>query len=104
MSSEQEESGEARGLSESKRKLLEQRLRGRSRKVQPEKTDLIPRVSEEAELFASPGQRWIYLAQSSAPHSAGFHISSSFEVSGELDCEVLEFAINEVGQRHSILR
>lgn len=92
-----------KGLSASKRKLLEQRLRGKSGPA-GSVPETIPVIPVEGPRPAAPGQQWIFVAQESVPASAGFNISSSFEVRGEIDPDRLESCLNAVVQRHEVLK
>src|SRR5687768_10729009 len=91
------------GLSDSKRRLLEQRLRQKPAASRPPE-DAIPRRTRSGARRASGGERWIFLAHQSNPSSASFNITSSFRVRAGLDLALLERSVNRVVARHEILR
>jgi amino acid adenylation domain-containing protein len=88
-------------LSDAKRRLIEQRLRGGRVPV----TLPPPAARADADRrLASPSERWIFLAHQSSVTPESFNITSSFRVAGLLDLSLLERAINRVVARHEILR
>ena len=90
-------------LSATKRRLLEQRLRGQKAGL-PDRPAGIPRCDPDMPLLASPGQQWIFVAQKSMPSAGGLTLTSSFEIEGPLDLDGLERAIRQVVARHEVLR
>ena len=90
------------GLSEAKRRLIEQRLSGRPAVSAPEPT--IPKRSTEREVPLSPFQRGIWLLQQVSPASAAYNLNSAFEVEGSLDLGLLQRSLNRLGEVQPILR
>ena len=92
-------------LSEAKRKLLEQRLKGRIKSTRKERDpDALQPKPAEAPLLASVGQERIWLLHQMDPSSANGNISNSFYIEGaKIDLERLEASVNAVLDRHHVL-
>ena len=90
-------------LSESKRRLVEQRLQGKARAAVP-RIDGIPPSSRKGPALASVGQQWMYLAHQAAPHAAALNVTSSFRAKGTLDVDLVQKCVNHVVARHDVLR
>ena len=90
-------------LSESKRRLIEQRLQGKARAAVP-RIDGIPPSSRKGPALASVGQQWMFLAHQAAPHAAALNVTSSFRAKGTLDVDLVQTCVNRVVARHDILR
>ena len=91
-------------LSETKRILLEERLKGKIGPVSKNKNRIEKRPGS-ASSIATLGQRRIWLLHQIDPKSPNYNISSSFYLAGpKLDLEVLEKSVNQVIFRHEILR
>lgn len=73
---------------------------------QTEQTTLtrIPYAPAAACYEMSRAQRRLWLANSLAEEKTAFNISGAFEISGDLDADVLEQAIGDTFVRHEILR
>ena len=88
-------------LSESKRRLLEYRLRGagaaRTRGNELEPPPSGPRPPSLAE-------QWLFLAHRAEPDAPAFNVTSSFRVSGTVDLPRFERAIRTLVGRHETLR
>ena len=93
----------AGSLSEAKRKLLEQRLKGKARTGSAAETRLAKRPSSAPRL-ASLGQRRIWFLHQLDPGSPSYNITSSFWVDSELDLGRLGRSIAGVVERHETLR
>jgi len=91
-------------LSDSQRKLLEQRLRGKAKERSHEPPEPETGPGDVDSTLASLGQEGVFAAHQADPTSPAFNITSSFEVVGPLDLERLETAVRQVVARHEILR
>ena len=87
-------------LSESKRRLLEQRLRGGG--ATPNRDELAR--PQRGERPASPAERWLFLAHQAENGAPAFNSIGSFRVSGALDLPRFERAVRALVARHETLR
>ncbi|MFI9557432.1 amino acid adenylation domain-containing protein [Nonomuraea endophytica] len=87
-------------LSDTKRALLEQRLRRRS----PGKSAGIPRREPGAEIPLSYAQEGLWFMEQFAPGTAAYTIPFVLRLRGGLDGERLHQALETVASRHEILR
>jgi amino acid adenylation domain-containing protein len=88
-------------LSEAKRRLIEQRLRGLpSEQVE---APTIPRLPADHQAPLSPAQHGIWLLHRVDPASAAYNLGAAYWVEGALDLEILERSLDYVAHRHEIL-
>ena len=90
-------------LSESKRILLEQRLK-RVRGAVSNKSEALTQRPPGKPTVASLGQQRIWLLHQLDLTSPSCSITNSFHIKGEVDLNCLERSINLVIQRHEVLR
>ncbi|MEO0558814.1 MAG: amino acid adenylation domain-containing protein [Bacteroidota bacterium] len=93
-------SGQRAGLSDAKRALLEQRLRGRQ-STAPD--GIKPRPSDVPAVL-SPGQERLWVLHQLDPESPAYTMVQAVRVTGALDAQQLESALSRVVERHDILR
>ena len=89
-------------LSEAKRALLEQRLRGNSAGAPPPVT--IPRRPRHDSAVLSFAQQRLWFLDQLEPGSPFYSIPVAFHLRGPLDAGALEQSLNAVVQRHEVLR
>ena len=87
-------------LSDAKRALLEQRLRGRA----GADNLLIARRQPDDETILSPGQRRLWFLHQVAPESAAYTMFDARLIAGPLDAAAIEQSIAGLVRRHEILR
>jgi amino acid adenylation domain-containing protein len=87
-------------LSDAKRALLEQRLRGRA----VADSLLIPRRQPDDEAVLSPGQRRLWFLHQLARESAAYTMFDARLIRGPLDATAIEQGIAALVRRHEILR
>ena len=87
------------GLSAAKQALLRARLR---QSAQPQ-DDVIPRRSLQQAPLSFAQQRLWFLDQFD-PHSCAYNVARVFRLRGTLNTEVLQRALNQILQRHEVLR
>ncbi len=90
------------GLSEAKRKLLEQRLAGVA--AGGRRPLGIPKRPEPGPVLLAPGQEGLWLLRRLHPDSPRYNVTSSFRVEGTLDTDLLGRCATRVAARHEILR
>ncbi|HEX2254138.1 MAG TPA: amino acid adenylation domain-containing protein, partial [Thermoanaerobaculia bacterium] len=89
-------------LSEAKRRLLEQRLRGRGAAAP---AAAIPRRPDpRAPAPLSFGQQRLWFLDRLYPGSAAYNLPKVIRVEGDLDAALLERVLGEIVRRHEILR
>ncbi len=89
------------GLSEAKRRLLEQRLRGRGRPG----ADRIPRRPDPtAPAPLSFAQRRLWFLDRLYPGAAAYNLPKVIRAEGDLDVPLLERVLGEIVARHEVLR
>ena len=103
MSADGSATGLPEGLPDAKRRLIEQRLRGKARAAGQRVGD-IPISTRQGPSLASVGQQWMFLAHQAAPDAAALNVTSSFRVRGTLDLSLLEQCVRRVAVRHDALR
>src|ERR1700730_722031 len=89
-------------LSPAKRALLEQRLRGVSDSSQV--TRSIPRRPQQAHVPLSFAQQRLWFLEQLQPGNLSYSVSRHVRISGDVDCQALERALNAVVERHESLR
>ena len=90
------------GLSEAKRKLIQQRLRGLGKAESVARSIAARPADKPARL--SPSQRGIWNLHQVDPLSAAYNINAAYWVQGSLDLDNLEESLDLVANRHQILR
>jgi amino acid adenylation domain-containing protein len=89
-------------LSPAKRALLEQRLRGVSDSSQV--TRSIPRRPQQVPVPLSFAQQRLWFLDQLLPGNSSYSVSRHVRISGAIDCQALERALNAVVERHESLR
>src|SRR6266404_1995059 len=89
-------------LSQAKRALLEQRLRGVSDSSQVSRS--IPRRPQQALVPLSFAQQRLWFLDQLQPGNSSYSVSRHVRISGDLDSQALERALNGVVERHESLR
>ena len=90
-------------LSEDRRILLEQRLKGVQSSVSQQSETFI-RCPSDTTFLASIGQQRIWLLHQLDPESPDCTITNSFFIKGAINFDCLERSVNSVVQRHEITR
>ena len=88
-------------LSDAKKRLLEQRLRGAA--SDHPAVPAIPRQPAGTSQPLSPAQRGIWLIHQVEPDSAAYNLSSAYWVEGDIDLGLLQDCFHRLTQRHQIL-
>ncbi len=91
-------------LSDAKRLLLEKRMKREASPSNRKAVNTIGSKPTNAPDLATAGQTQIWLQNQTAPESPSNNIVSSFIVKGELNFELLEKSVNQVIERHKILK
>jgi natural product biosynthesis luciferase-like monooxygenase protein/amino acid adenylation domain-containing protein len=73
-------------------------------KMDREILEEIPQVEEKEYYLASSGQRRMYAVNQSVESLLGYNETNVFALGGEVNPEILEKSINEIVDRHEILR
>src|SRR5687767_12974132 len=89
------------GLSDSKKLLLEQRLRGVRQQA---RTPAIPRRTDPKRAPLSFAQQRLWFLDQLEPHSPMYNMPTPVRMRGPLDFPSLERAVNAVVARHEMLR
>src|SRR5688572_848396 len=87
-------------LSDSKRRLLEQRLRGAAKAEPRDPGAQLPSGRRPA----SPAEEWLFLAHRAQTPAPVFNRISSYRVSGQLDLPSLGRSVGTLIARHETLR
>ncbi|MCO5183624.1 MAG: amino acid adenylation domain-containing protein [Anaerolineae bacterium] len=88
-------------LSAAKQALLAQRLRGKQAATIQ---SAIGRKSAEAPSLASYGQQRLWYLHQLAPESPAYNMHSAARLTGPLDVDALQHALDDLLQRHTVLR
>ena len=89
-------------LSPQKQALLDQRLKGALNKQAESK--MIPARIKSEPVVLSYAQQHLWIVDQMQPGNPAYNVPVVFDIKGELDIQRLEGSINEVIQRHEVLR
>ena len=93
------------GLSEAKRALLEQRLRGgKAGASKPKAKSGIPRRTADGPAPLSFAQQRLWLLDQIEPGLTAYNLPLAIRLRGPLDAKALEQAVVEIARRHAALR
>src|ERR1044071_4314196 len=87
-------------LSDSKKGLLEKRLRGAFKTSAP----LIPRRIDSSNAPLSFAQQRLWFIHQLEPDSPAYNVPTALRLQGTIDVPALQQSLNEIIQRHEILR
>lgn len=102
MEKSNDRAGRRAALSENKRALLEQRLRGTGN-VRPEGSDVLRRTTSGAARLSFAQERLWFLEQL-LPGNASYNTYRAWRVDGQLDTTALQQAVRTLIERHQTLR
>src|SRR5215510_7742574 len=89
-------------LSQAKRALLEKRLTGQD--VRLVENNSIPRRQTRSYAPLSFAQQRLWFLHQVEPHSIAYNMPAALRLTGRLNTDALEWAINEIIRRHESLR
>ncbi|MEM9273746.1 MAG: amino acid adenylation domain-containing protein, partial [Cyanobacteria bacterium P01_F01_bin.143] len=95
-------SQQLQSLSPEQRALLEQKLRQKG--IELPKATNIPRRAENVEIPLSFAQKRLWFVQQLEPENSSYNVASALKLEGKLSVENLVKTLNEIIQRHEILR
>ena len=89
-------------LSQAKRALLQERLKGKGKKAA--KPTIIPHQTHSGPVPLSYAQERIWFLDQFQPDSTAYNITATLRLMGELNASLLEQSLNRIVDRHEILR